>query len=74
MQTRADAEIVVYSGENQKPGNQSYVAQNDKQENSQGCPESKSQKSSKTRNKPGQGRNQSHYSKGGIQYHNKLAF
>ena len=39
MQTRADAEIIVYSGGNQKPGDQSYEAQNDRQENSQGCPE-----------------------------------
>ena len=39
MQTRADAEIVVYSVENQKPGHPSYEAQNDRQENSQGCPE-----------------------------------
>ena len=36
MQTRADAEIVVYSGEIQNPGDQSYEAQNDRQENSQG--------------------------------------
>ena len=43
----ADAEIVVYSGENQKSGDQSYEAQNDRQENSQWCPESKKQKSSK---------------------------
>ena len=56
MQTGADAEIVVYSGENQKPGEQRYEAQNDMQENSQGCPESKKLKSSKTRNKQGQGR------------------
>ena len=47
VQTRADAEIVVYSGENQKPGDQRYEAQNDRQENSQGCPESKKQKLSK---------------------------
>ena len=41
MQTRADAEIVIYSGKNKKRGDQSYKAQNNRQENSQGCPESK---------------------------------
>ena len=29
MQTRAEAEIVIYSVENRKPGDQRYEAQND---------------------------------------------
>ena len=69
MQTRADAEIVVYSDAIQKPGDQIYEAQNDRQENSQGCPKSKKLKS-KPETKQGQGRNQSRLSKGcRIQYH-----
>ena len=47
MQTRTDAEIFVYSVGNQKPGYQKYEVQNDRQENSQVCPETKKQKSSK---------------------------
>ena len=47
MQTRADAEIVVYSVGDRKPGDQKYEVPNDRQENSQGWPESKNQKSSK---------------------------
>ena len=53
MQTRADAEIVVYSIEGQKPGDQVYAVQNDRQENSQGSLESKKQKSSKTKTNRG---------------------
>ena len=53
MQTRADAEIVVYSVGDRKPGDQKYAVQNDSQENSQGCPESKNQKSSKPKTNRG---------------------
>ena len=44
MQTREDADIVVYSIEGQKPGDQEYAVQNGRQENSQGSPESKKPK------------------------------
>ena len=48
MQTSADAEIVVYSIEGQKPGDQVYAVQNDRQENSQGSMESKNKKLKQT--------------------------
>ena len=40
MQIRANAEIVVYSGKIQKPDDQRYEAQYDRQAGSQECPES----------------------------------
>ena len=72
MQTRADAEIIVYSINGQKPGDQVYAVLNDRQENSQGSPEFKNHQN---QNKQGQGRNRSHYAKGcRILFLNKLAY
>ena len=51
MQTRANAEIVVYSDKIQKPGDQRYEAQYDRQKGSQGSQSSKKQKSNRKTNK-----------------------
>ena len=53
MQTRANAETVVYSGEIQKPGDLRYEAQHDRQRGSQESPESKKQKSSNRKTNKG---------------------
>ena len=42
MQTRANAEIVAYSAKIQKPGDQRYEAQYDRQKGSQGSPQKSS--------------------------------
>ena len=63
MQTRADAEIVVYSGKIKKPGDQRCEAQYDRQAVSQECTKSKT-KIIKTRNKQGQGKNRSRIQRG----------
>ena len=66
MQTRENAEIVVYSGKIQKPVDQRYEAQYDRQKSSQGSPESKNPKIIKQENKQGLGRNRSRNQRGVI--------